>query len=40
MPVELTKTLQANIIEQMEHSFPNEGGGFLLGVHGKYYLAS
>jgi proteasome lid subunit RPN8/RPN11 len=33
MAIDLTKTLQASIIEQMENAFPNEGGGFLLGQH-------
>lgn len=31
MQVELTQALQARIIEQMEGTYPNEGGGFLLG---------
>ena len=31
MAVRLTKALQAAIFSQMEASFPNEGGGFLLG---------
>jgi proteasome lid subunit RPN8/RPN11 len=31
MAVRLTKALQAEIFSQMEASFPNEGGGFLLG---------
>jgi proteasome lid subunit RPN8/RPN11 len=35
MPIELSHTLQARIIAEMEQAFPNEGGGFLLGtVHG------
>ncbi|PJF40325.1 MAG: hypothetical protein CUN54_05720 [Phototrophicales bacterium] len=31
MNVLLSKQLQAQIFEQMEATFPNEGGGFLLG---------
>lgn len=31
MAVKLTKALQAEIFAQMEATFPNEGGGFLLG---------
>lgn len=31
MAVELSKALQQQIFEQMENTFPNEGGGFLLG---------
>lgn len=31
MTVELSKALQQQIFEQMEATFPNEGGGFLLG---------
>lgn len=31
MAVELSKVLQQQIFEQMEGTFPNEGGGFLLG---------
>lgn len=31
MAVVLSKSLQAQIFQQMEMSFPNEGGGFLLG---------
>lgn len=31
MTVELSKTLQARIFSQMEETYPNEGGGFLLG---------
>lgn len=31
MGVRMTKTLQARIFEQMEGTYPNEGGGFLLG---------
>jgi proteasome lid subunit RPN8/RPN11 len=31
MAVRLAKALQAEIFSQMEASFPNEGGGFLLG---------
>lgn len=31
MPVELSRPLQARIVQQMENTFPNEGGGFLLG---------
>lgn len=31
MTVKLSKTLQGRIFEQMEGTFPNEGGGFLLG---------
>lgn len=31
MAVELSKALQQQIFLQMEASFPNEGGGFLLG---------
>jgi proteasome lid subunit RPN8/RPN11 len=31
MAVRLAKALQAEIFVQMEASFPNEGGGFLLG---------
>jgi proteasome lid subunit RPN8/RPN11 len=31
MQVHLTAALQAQIFEQMEASYPNEGGGFLLG---------
>ncbi len=31
MGVQLTKQLQARIFEQMEGTYPNEGGGFLLG---------
>ena len=31
MAVKLTKALQSEIFAQMEASFPNEGGGFLLG---------
>jgi proteasome lid subunit RPN8/RPN11 len=36
MAVKLSKALQAEIFTQMEATFPNEGGGFLLGkVQGK-----
>lgn len=36
MPIELTIALQARIIEQMQATYPNEGGGFLLGtLHGE-----
>ena len=31
MPVTLEKTLQARIFDALEGTFPNEGGGFLLG---------
>ena len=31
MVVQLSKTLQADIFQQMEGTYPNEGGGFLLG---------
>ena len=31
MAVKLSAALQQNIFKQMEASFPNEGGGFLLG---------
>jgi proteasome lid subunit RPN8/RPN11 len=31
MAVKLSKALQAEIFAQMEATFPNEGGGFLLG---------
>jgi proteasome lid subunit RPN8/RPN11 len=31
MVVKITKTLQSEIFAQMQASFPNEGGGFLLG---------
>jgi proteasome lid subunit RPN8/RPN11 len=31
MDIQLTKALQSRIFEQMEGTFPNEGGGFLLG---------
>ena len=31
MKVKLNRALQAQIFQQMENSFPNEGGGFLLG---------
>jgi proteasome lid subunit RPN8/RPN11 len=31
MTIRLTSALQARIFEQMEGTFPNEGGGFLLG---------
>jgi proteasome lid subunit RPN8/RPN11 len=31
MAVVLQKALQLQIFQQMEHTFPNEGGGFLLG---------
>lgn len=31
MTVELSKALQAKIFSQMEGTYPNEGGGFLLG---------
>ncbi|GAB4529735.1 MAG: M67 family metallopeptidase [Anaerolineae bacterium] len=31
MAVKLTKTLQNRIFEQMQQTYPNEGGGFLLG---------
>lgn len=31
MTVKLSKQLQARIFEQMEGTYPNEGGGFLLG---------
>ncbi len=31
MPIELNRALQARIFAQMESTFPNEGGGFLLG---------
>jgi proteasome lid subunit RPN8/RPN11 len=31
MAVRLNRALQARIFEQMEGTFPNEGGGFLLG---------
>ena len=34
MKIILTKTLQQRIFEQMESTYPNEGGGFLLGAHG------
>jgi len=33
MSVELGKTLQNNIFQHVEGTFPNEGGGFLLGTH-------
>ncbi len=32
MSIELRSALQAQIIAEMEQAFPNEGGGFLLGV--------
>ncbi|MCA9904448.1 MAG: Mov34/MPN/PAD-1 family protein [Anaerolineae bacterium] len=31
MNIELLRTLQARIFDQLEASYPNEGGGFLLG---------
>jgi proteasome lid subunit RPN8/RPN11 len=31
MSVALSQTLQRKIFDQMEATFPNEGGGFLLG---------
>lgn len=31
MKIELSKALQQDIFKQMEGTFPNEGGGFLLG---------
>lgn len=31
MPIELSAALRARIVEQMEATYPNEGGGFLLG---------
>lgn len=31
MAVNLSSNLQARIFEQMEGTYPNEGGGFLLG---------
>lgn len=31
MAVELSNALQQQIFQQMENTFPNEGGGFLLG---------
>lgn len=31
MPVRITKTLQARIFRHLEATWPNEGGGFLLG---------
>lgn len=31
MKIELSKALQQKIFKQMEGTFPNEGGGFLLG---------
>ncbi len=31
MAVQLSKTLQADIFQQMEGTYPNEGGGFLMG---------
>ena len=31
MAIKLTKALQQRIFQQMEGTFPNEGGGFLLG---------
>jgi proteasome lid subunit RPN8/RPN11 len=31
MAIVLQKALQLQIFQQMEHTFPNEGGGFLLG---------
>jgi proteasome lid subunit RPN8/RPN11 len=31
MPVELIEALQQRIFKQMEDTYPNEGGGFLLG---------
>jgi proteasome lid subunit RPN8/RPN11 len=31
MPIELTRDLQQRIFAEMEGTFPNEGGGFLLG---------
>lgn len=31
MAIKLTQTLQQRIFQQMEGTFPNEGGGFLLG---------
>lgn len=31
MTVYLTQTLQQQIFQQMQNSYPNEGGGFLLG---------
>jgi proteasome lid subunit RPN8/RPN11 len=33
MAVHLTASLQQTIFGQMEQSFPNEGGGFLVGKH-------
>lgn len=33
MVVVLTATLQQTIMEQMQQSYPNEGGGFLMGLH-------
>ncbi len=32
MLVKVSKPLQQTIFEQMERSYPNEGGGFLLGI--------
>lgn len=31
--IKITKALQSAIFEQMEATYPNEGGGFLLGQH-------
>ena len=31
MAIEITEALQSEILTQMEATFPNEGGGFLLG---------
>lgn len=33
MTVQLSQALQRTIFEQMEASYPNEGGGFLLGMY-------
>jgi len=34
MQIKLTNDLQAQIFQQMEGTYPNEGGGFLLGILG------
>lgn len=38
MEIHLTKTLQAQIFEQMEGTYPNEGGGFLFGHTGDGFI--
>lgn len=38
MEIHLSKTLQAQIFEQMQGTYPNEGGGFLFGQSGDGFI--